>query len=121
MDNIWESYFSNIPIDNARGNDFSFEIAIYDEFQDQNVKQADMLVKRIGEAGKIIITGDVKQIHSPYLDEFNNGLVYASQLLRDDQRVAQVHLTEDDVVRHSLVKEIARRQAHRAQESEDNI
>lgn len=121
VDNIWESYFYNIPIDNARGNDFSFEIAIYDEFQDQNVKQADMLVKRIGEAGKIIITGDVKQIHSPYLDEFNNGLVYASQLLRDDQRVAQVYLTEDDVVRHSLVKEIARRQAHRAQESEDNI
>ena len=110
VDNIWENYFSNIPIDRARGSDFTNELAIYDEFQDQNIAQADMLVKRVGEDGKIVITGDVDQIHAPYLDEHNNGLVYVSRLLRGASEVAQVHFTEDDVVRHSLVKEIARRQ-----------
>lgn len=110
VDSIWENWFSNIPIENARGNDFANELAIYDEFQDQNVKQADMLVKRIGKDGKIILTGDVEQIHAPYLDKYNNGLVYASKLIKDDPGVAQVHFTEDEVVRHSLVKEIAKRQ-----------
>lgn len=110
VDNIWENWFSSIPIENARGNDFAYELAIYDEFQDQNVAQADTLVKRIGMNGKIVLTGDVGQIHSPYLDKFNNGLVYASKLLKDNPMVAQVHFTEDEVVRHALVKEIARRQ-----------
>ena len=110
VDSIWENWFSNIPIEHARGSDFANELAIYDEFQDQNIKQADMLVKRVGEDGKIVLTGDVDQIHAPYLDKYNNGLVYASKLLRDDSEVAQVHFTEDDVVRHSLVKKIAERQ-----------
>ena len=110
IDNIWENWFSNIPIENARGCDFSHEIAIYDEFQDQSAMQADTLIKRIGQEGKIILTGDIEQIHSPYLDKHNNGLVYASKLLLDNPMVAQVHFTEDEVVRHPLVKEVAKRQ-----------
>ena len=110
IDNIWENWFSNIPIENARGCDFSYEIAIYDEFQDQSAMQADTLIKRIGREGKIILTGDIEQIHSPYLDKHNNGLVYASKLLLDNPMVAQVHFTEDEVVRHPLVKEVAKRQ-----------
>ena len=113
VDTIWSNWFSSIPIDKARGHDFSYEVAVYDEFQDQNAMQADTLVKRIGENGKMILIGDLKQIHSPYLDEYNNGLVYASELLKDNSMVAQVFLTEDDVVRHPLVKEIARRQARK--------
>ena len=107
---IWENWFSSIPIDSARGRDFAYELAIYDEFQDQNAKQADTLIKRIGTEGKIVLTGDIEQIHAPYLDRDNNGLVYASRQLLDNPMVAQVHFTEDEVVRHPLVQEIARRQ-----------
>ncbi|MBR0372762.1 PhoH family protein [Candidatus Saccharibacteria bacterium] len=110
VDMIWENWFSSIPIENARGRDFAFELAIYDEFQDQNIPQADTLIKRIGTGGKIILTGDIYQIHAPYLDEFNNGLVYASRLLYDNPLVAQVCFTEEEVVRHPLVKMIAKRQ-----------
>ena len=110
VDLIWSNWFSSIPIDKARGRDFAYELAIYDEFQDQNVSQADTLIKRIGLEGKIILTGDVHQIHAPYLDETNNGLVYASRLLYDNPMVAQVCFTEDEVVRHPLVKMIAQRQ-----------
>ena len=107
---IWDNWFSSIPIDNARGRDFSYELALYDEFQDQNASQADTLIKRIGDGGKIILTGDIWQIHAPYLDANDNGLVYASAQLFDHPMVAQVCFTEDEVVRHPLVKMIAKRQ-----------
>ena len=107
---IWNNWFSSVPIENARGRDFAHEFAIYDEFQDQNISQADTLIKRIGLDGKIVLTGDIYQIHAAYLDETNNGLVYASRLLYDNPMVAQVCFTEEEVVRHPLVKMIAQRQ-----------
>ena len=107
---IWKNWFSSVPIEKARGRDFAYELAIYDEFQDQNISQADTLIKRIGLDGKIILTGDIYQIHAPYLDETNNGLVYASRMLYDHPMVAQVCFTEEEVVRHPLVKLIAERQ-----------
>ena len=110
IDLIWENWFSSTPIEVARGRDFAYEIALYDEFQDQNAAQADTLIKRIGTNGKIVLTGDIEQIHAPYLDRNNNGLVYASHLLFDNPMVAQVHFTEDEVVRHPLVKVVAKRQ-----------
>lgn len=111
VDNNYQNWFGEpIPIEFARGRDFSHEIAIYDEFQDQNFRQADTLIKRLGEDGKIIITGDIEQIHSNYLDRENNGIVYASKILKDSPMVARVSLLEEEVVRHPLVKLIAERQ-----------
>lgn len=110
VETIWDSWFSSIPIENAKGRDFAYELAIYDEFQDQNVKQADTLIKRLGEDGKIILTGDIHQTHAAYLDEFNNGLVYASNLVYNNPMVAQVCFLDDEVIRHPLVKLITKRQ-----------
>lgn len=110
VDVIWSNWFTNIPICFARGRDFAHELAIFDEFQDQTVSQADTLIKRLGQDGKIIITGDIKQIHAPYIDETSSGLAYASRILMDTPMVAQVSFTEDEVIRHPLVKTIAMRQ-----------
>lgn len=110
VENIWSNWFSNIPIAYARGRDFSYEFVIYDEFQDQNRSQADTLIKRIGKEGKIVITGDISQIHAAYLNRDNNGLNYARQALIDLPMVAQVNFTEDEIVRHPLVREVAKRQ-----------
>ena len=107
---IWRLFFRNIPVEKARGLDFSCELMLYDEFQDQSPSQADMLIKRIGQDGKLVITGDIKQIHAPYLDEANNGIIYASRQLYDSPMVARVSLIEDEVKRHELVKMIAKRQ-----------
>lgn len=107
---IWDGWFSNLPVESARGRDFSYEVALYDEFQDQNATQADTLIKRLGMEGKIVITGDTEQVHAPYLDAGNNGLVYATELLYDNPMVAQVHFTEEEVVRHPLVKMVAEKQ-----------
>ncbi len=113
---IWDNWFSNVPIEHARGRDFAYELAIYDEFQDQNAQQADTLIKRLGQDGKVIITGDVRQIHSAYLDQNSNGLVYAAQVLYDNPMVAQVCFTEDEIIRHPLVEFVAKRQAALAAE-----
>ncbi len=110
VDLIWDNWFSNVPIEYARGRDFSYELAIYDEFQDQNAMQADTLLKRLGEEGKIVLTGDIYQIHSAYLDTYNNGLVYASRQLYDNPMVVQVCFLADEVFRHPLVNLIAKRQ-----------
>lgn len=110
---IWENWFDNVPIEHARGRDFAHEIAFYDEFQDQNRSQADTLTKRIGEAGKMIITGDIEQVHAAYLDKDNNGLVFARNELIDSPLVAQISFTENEVVRHPLVKMIAERQKNK--------
>lgn len=111
VDLDYQNWFGEpIPIEHARGRDFANEIAIFDEFQDQNHRQADTLIKRLGDDGKVIITGDIEQVHAAYLDRENNGIVYASRLLKDHPMVARVSFTEDEVVRHPLVKEIARRQ-----------
>ena len=110
VDLTWDNWFSSIPVQKARGRDFSHEIALYDEFQDQTIAQADTLLKRIGIDGKIIVAGDLEQMRAPYLDRMNNGLVYASQLLYDDPMVAQVHFNEDEVIRHPIVRMIALRQ-----------
>ena len=110
VESIWDGWFSNVPIESARGRDFAYELAIYDEFQDQNAMQADTLLKRLGEDGKIVLTGDIHQIHSAYLDTYNNGLVYASRQLYNNPMVAQVCFLEDEVIRHPLVKLIAKRQ-----------
>ena len=107
---IYSNWFSNIPIEYARGRDFAYELAIYDEFQDQNFSQADTLIKRLGTDGKIVITGDTEQIHAPYIDASSNGLVYASRQLMGSEMVAQVCFTEEEVIRHPLVKMVAMRQ-----------
>lgn len=110
---IWENWFNSVPIEVARGRDFSYEIAIYDEAQDQSSTQMDTLIKRLGTDGKIVITGDINQIHNPKLTRDDNGLVYASWLLGGSALVAQVTFTPDEVIRHPLVREVAQRQAQR--------
>ena len=107
---IFGNWYTIVPIDHARGRDFAYELAIYDEFQDQSISQADTLIKRLGIDGKIVLTGDVEQIHAPYIDASSNGLVYASRQLMDSEMVAQVCFTEEEVIRHPLVKMIAMRQ-----------
>ena len=84
-------------------------ITTYDGFQDWSPSQVDMMLQRLGEEDKIIITGDTGQIHSPYLDEVNNGLVYAGQLLMGSPLVARVSFTEAEVVQHQITAEITQR------------
>lgn len=110
---IWNNWFGPpIPIENARGDDFRDEIALFDEFQDQNLTQAKTLLTRLSGKGKIIITGDIEQIHAAYLDKDNNGLTFARNLLKGLPGVAQVTFTENEVIRSPLIQLIIQRLSH---------
>lgn len=108
-----------IPIEYARGRDFSFSVAIYDEFQDQDLEESTTLIERLGKDGKMIITGDIKQIHAKDkgLDEAHNGIVYAKKACMNNPAVALVDLHQNEIVRHDLVREIVRRQQEPANEA----
>ena len=82
-------------------------ISIYDNFQDWSPSQVDMMLKRLGEENKVILTGNTEHIRSPYLDKTNNGLVYAGQLLMDSPLVARVSFTKAEVVQHPITAEVA--------------
>jgi PhoH-like ATPase len=116
---LWDNWFDNVDIAHAGGLDFAYLVALHDEFQNQPPREARKLINRLGEGGKIIITGDTKQVDAPYVDEQNDGLTYARHRLMDYPMVAQVTFTADEIVRHPLVKLVAQRQAAR-HDSADN-
>jgi phosphate starvation-inducible PhoH-like protein len=101
-----------VPIEFAKGRDFARCVVICDEFQDQDFTETDTLIKRIGKEGKMIITGDVKQVHArdKGLNEMHNGIVFAKNACMNLDKVAVVDLYADEIVRSSLVREVVKRQ-----------
>ena len=111
VDEAWEAWFRNVPVFFARGLSFPGRLVLYDEFQDQSRSQANTLLTRKGGGSKIVITGDIEQIHSAYLDRDNNGLAYARQLLKGHPLVAQVTFLPSECVRDPLVRFIVESKA----------
>ena len=110
-DKLYNKHFKNIPVEAARGLDFANMFVIYDEFQDQTPDQADMLLKRIAKDSKVIISGDIKQVHQHGRSKQNNGLSYAKQLCSGLPMVAQIELKDIEVVRSEFVQAIVARQS----------
>ena len=110
-DKLYNKHFKNIPVEAARGLDFANMFVIYDEFQDQTPDQADILLKRIAKDSKVIISGDIKQVHQHGLSKQNNGLSYAKQLCSGLPMVAQIELKDIEVVRSEFVQAIVARQS----------
>jgi phosphate starvation-inducible PhoH-like protein len=68
--------------------------------------QMKMFLTRLGVNSRTIITGDITQIDLPKNTE--SGLVHVMNILKGIDGIGFVTLTESDVVRHHLVKEIIR-------------
>ncbi|MBR0401237.1 MAG: PhoH family protein, partial [Lachnospiraceae bacterium] len=76
---------------------------IMDEAQNASLEQMLMVLTRMGEGSKIIVTGDVTQID---LKDKASGLEKTSQILKGIDDIAIISLTTRDVVRHKLVRDI---------------
>jgi len=63
-----------------------------------------MFLTRLGVTSKAIITGDITQIDLPTYDK--SGLIDASNVLKKIEGIVFVYFDENDVVRHTLVKNI---------------
>lgn len=66
-----------------RGRSFQRKFIIIDEAQNLSVKQVRGLLTRAGEGSKVVLTGNVSQIDTPYLDEGSSGLSWAAKNLQN--------------------------------------
>ncbi len=92
------------PLAFMRGRTLNHAVIILDEAQNTTRGQMKMFLTRMGHGSKTIVTGDVTQIDLP--DPRESGLIDAARRLRRIPGAAFVQLTQDDVVRHTLVKRI---------------
>lgn len=95
-----------IPLAYMRGRTLNSAFAILDEAQNTLPVQMKMFLTRLGIASKAVITGDITQIDLP--DPGASGLVQIQKILAGVEGVKFVYLSEQDVVRHKLVRDIIR-------------
>jgi len=92
------------PLAFMRGRTLDEAFVILDEAQNTTHSQMKMFLTRMGMNAKFIITGDPSQIDLPPKQQ--SGLKESMQILKDIDEIGFVHLTEEDVVRHPVVKKI---------------
>lgn len=93
-----------VPLAYMRGRTLSNAFVILDEAQNTTFNQMKMFLTRLGVNSKSIITGDVTQVDLPTSD--SSGLVQIQSILVDIEGIDFVYMTDQDVVRHRLVREI---------------
>ena len=79
-----------------RGRSLSNVIFIVDEAQNLTPHEVKTIITRAGENTKIIFTGDVFQIDTPYLDEQSNGLSYLIDRLKGKDLFAHITLEKGE-------------------------
>ncbi len=87
-----------------RGRSLSETFFIVDEAQNLTPHEVKTIITRAGEGTKIVFTGDVQQIDSPYLDMLSNGLVYMIDRMRGQDIFAHVNLVKGE---RSYLSELA--------------
>jgi phosphate starvation-inducible PhoH-like protein len=92
------------PLAYMRGRTLSNAFVILDEAQNTTTEQMFMLLTRIGQGSKCVVTGDVTQIDLP--SNKRSGLVEALQALKSVPGIGMIYFNERDVVRHELVRAI---------------
>lgn len=92
------------PLAFMRGRTLDEAFVILDEAQNTTHSQMKMFLTRMGMNAKFIITGDPSQVDLPLKQK--SGLREAMRILKDVNDIGFVHLTEEDVVRHPVVKKI---------------
>lgn len=84
------------PLAFIRGRSLSNIMFIIDEAQNLTPHEVKTIITRAGENTKIVFTGDVNQIDTPYLDENSNGLAYLIDRLQGQPLFAHVRLEKGE-------------------------
>lgn len=92
------------PLAYMRGRTLNNAFILLDEAQNTTPMQMKMFLTRMGPESKMIVTGDTTQIDLPTRQ--SSGLKQAIRILKDVADIGFVELSEKDVVRHRLVRDI---------------
>ena len=79
-----------------RGRSLAETICIVDEAQNLTPHEIKTIITRTGEGTKMIFTGDIQQIDSPYLDRNSNGLAYMVDRMKGQKLFAHVNLVKGE-------------------------
>jgi len=94
------------PLAFMRGRTLSNSFVIVDEAQNTTPVQMKMLLTRLGENSRMVVTGDLSQIDLP--GGVRSGLRDAIDVLGRVEGISFIWFTDADVVRHALVSRIVR-------------
>jgi PhoH-like ATPase len=92
------------PLAYIRGRSLSDVFFIVDEAQNLTPHEIKTIITRAGENTKIVFTGDIHQIDSPYLDMKSNGLSYLTDKMNGQEIFAHVNLIKGE---RSYLSELA--------------
>jgi phosphate starvation-inducible PhoH-like protein len=92
------------PLAYMRGRTLADAFVILDEAQNATSAQMKMFLTRLGVNSRAVVTGDKTQIDLPKREE--SGLIQIERILLGIEGIAFHYLSDVDVVRHRLVREI---------------
>ena len=114
LKNTWYYYNFNLlieknvievaPLAYMRGRTLEESFVILDEAQNTTPAQMRMVLTRLGERSRMVVTGDITQVDLPYGQM--SGLIEAADLLEKVDGISVCRLTSADVVRHPLVQSV---------------
>lgn len=84
------------PLAYIRGRSLSNVFFIIDEAQNLTPHEVKTIITRAGEGSKMVFTGDIEQIDSPYLDSKSNGLTYLADKMKGQDLFAHVNLVKGE-------------------------
>ena len=84
------------PLAYIRGRTLSNVFFIVDEAQNLTPHEIKTIITRAGENTKIVFTGDINQIDTPYLDAESNGLSYLIDKVKNHRLFCHVNLEKGE-------------------------
>lgn len=84
------------PLAYIRGRSLANILFIVDEAQNLTPHEVKTIITRAGEHTKIVFTGDIYQIDTPYLDEHSNGLSYLIDKMSNHPLYAHIHMEKGE-------------------------
>jgi len=84
------------PLAYIRGRSLSNVFFIIDEAQNLTPHEVKTIITRAGEGSKLVFTGDIHQIDSPYLDIHSNGLTHLSEKMSGQELFSHINLLKGE-------------------------
>lgn len=104
---VHDNIIEIVPLGFMQGRTFKRSIIIADEMQNSSPNQMFMLLTRIGEKSKMIITGDLMQTSNSnnglydITKKLNNKYVLKSDMIKDSINI--INMENNDIQRHPIV------------------
>jgi PhoH-like ATPase len=84
------------PLAYIRGRSLDHVFFIVDEAQNLTPHEVKTIITRAGEGSKVVFTGDIHQIDTPYLDSQSNGLTLLIDRMKEQDLFAHVNLVKGE-------------------------